>query len=135
MVQSADLFRAGRHPENPDAAYSGLKNIFDRFTPTPSTTPSTGPNAQPNAPPQDSLNSLIEGIGSMLGPQKRPQPPQTRSNDQPQTPAEERPQTRSEERPQTPAEQRPPTRPEEPPQSPADDQERAREFLKNLFRN
>ncbi len=105
--------------ENPDAAYAGLKNIFDRFTPAPGTAPNsppTAPNLPPNAPPQDSLNSLIEGLGSMFGPQK---PPQSRADDPPSVRPNERP----------------PARPEERPQSRADDQERAREFLKNLFRN
>jgi AsmA protein len=105
--------------DNPDAAYAGLKNIFGRFTsPKPSQ-----PNAQPNGETSDTLNSLIEGIGSLLGPQNRPQ--SRNPEDQPSR-SEPPPQPRSEQRLQN-GEPRPPTR--------ADDQQRAREFLKNLFGN
>ncbi len=114
--------------DNPDAAYAGLKNIFNRFT---STKPSQ-PNGQPNDQSDDTLNSLIEGIGTLLGPQKRPQ---SRGADDP-SPAhsDDSSPTRSERRPSS-SEAQPPAGAEQRPQSRADDQQRAREFLKNLLGN
>jgi AsmA protein len=108
--------------DNPDAAYAGLKNIFNRFT---STKPGQ-PNGQPGAQGDDTINSLVEGIGSLLGPLKRPP---SRSSDDP-------PPTRSDDAAPTRSEGRPPAAAAEPaPQSRADDQQRARDFLKNLLGN
>ena len=105
--------------DNPDAAYAGLKNIFNRFT---ATKPGQ-PNGQPNAQGDDTINSLVEGIGSLLGPLKRPP---SRTSDDP-------PPARSDDNSPTRSEQRPPAAAEPPPR--ADDQQRAREFLKNLLGN
>jgi AsmA protein len=114
--------------DNPEAAYAGLKNILGRFTATKPAQP-----GQPSSDTDDTINTLIDGIGSLLGPPKRPPARgsgETQPRSEPNTPEQNTPK-----RSDPPGRAEGPQAGEQKPQPRADDQQRAREFLKNLFGN